>query len=116
MEKKRLREGLKVWTSYTNTWKKHPRSEQAKYWKGAKPLSLASALTAVAARGMTKKADGGMEYNPAKKKELPEPADKKPSSRTIVFSRPIEEIRVLSGRLFDRDDEKPSLVGERCFE
>jgi len=33
-----------------------------------------------------------------------------------VFSRPIEEIREVSKMLFDREDEKPGIVGEKCFE
>jgi hypothetical protein len=46
---------------------------------------------------------------------LPEPDDKKPSSRRIVFSRPLEEIRVVSKALFDTYDEKPGVVGDKCF-
>ena len=57
-----------------------------------------------------------MDFNPAKRGVLPKPPDKKPSSRRVIFTRPIEEIRLLSNRFFDREDEKPGLVGERCFE
>lgn len=111
----KMREGLRVWTSYTNDWKNHPRSDQAVYWKSAKPLALASALQTMKARSRVRP-DGGMEFNPAKRSVLPKPPDKKPSSRRVVFTRPIEEIRALSTRFFDSDDEKPGLVGERCFE
>ena len=33
-----------------------------------------------------------------------------------MFSRPIEELRLVSKMLFDIDDEKPGIVGEKCFE
>lgn len=113
--KVKMREGLRIWTTYTNEWKNHPRSDQAVFWKSASALALAPALEAVAARAKTR-ADGGMEFNPAKRGVLPRPPDKKPSSRRVIYTRPIEEIRLLSNRFFDREDEKPGLVGERCFE
>ncbi len=111
----KMREGLRVWINHTNTWKNHPRSEQSKYWESARPLSLAKAVESVVSRDVTNKQDGGIEYNPTKKKVLPVPDTKKPSSRKIVFSRPIEEIRTVSSALFDRDDEAPGVVGDKCF-
>ncbi|HAB16057.1 MAG TPA: ATP-binding protein [Verrucomicrobiota bacterium] len=112
----KMKEGLRVWISHTNAWKNHPRSSQADYWKSAKPMSLHKAVDAVLKRGATEKPDGSHEYNPAKKRVLPQPPSKTPSSRRIVYSRPIEEIRDVSKTLFDRDDEKPGVVGEKCFE
>lgn len=114
--KVKMREGLRVWTSHTNAWKNHPRSDQASYWSSARSLALAPAIQAVSERQMTQKIDGAREYNPAKKGVLPIPDTKKPSSRRIVFSRPIEEIRAVSAILFDKEDEKPGVVGDRCFE
>jgi hypothetical protein len=46
---------------------------------------------------------------------LPKPDEKKPSSRRIVFSRPAEEVRVVSKMLFDDPDVKPGTVGDECF-
>lgn len=112
----KMKEGLRVWINHTNTWKNHPRANQTKYWDAAKPMSLHEAVDAVLKRGVTKKPDGSHEYNPAKRKVLPQPPNKTPSSRRIVFSRPIEEIRDVSKTLFDREDEKPGIVGEKCFE
>jgi hypothetical protein len=112
----KMKEGLRVWISHTNAWKNHPKSDQAEYWNTAQPLSLHEAVKSVLKRGVTEKLDGSCEYNPAKKKVLPQPPSKTPSSRRIVFSRPIEEIRDVSKALFDRADEKPGVVGEKCFE
>mgnify|MGYP003606962267 CR=1 FL=1 len=112
----KMKEGLRVWINHTNTWKNHPRSNQAAFWEKAEPMSLQNAVKAVLKRGATEKPDGSHEYNPTKRKVLPQPPNKTPSSRRIVFSRPIEEIRDVSKMLFDREDEKPGIVGEKCFE
>lgn len=112
----KMREGLRVWINYTNQWKNNPRSDQSKYWESSQPASLKEAVEVIAQRDVTKKSDGAIEYNPNKKKVLPVPESKKPSSRKIVFSRPAEEIKEVSSLLFDRDDERPGAVGEKCFE
>jgi hypothetical protein len=112
----KMKEGLRVWISYTNQWKNHPRADQSSHWEDARPLPLSRAIAAVALRSTARKTDGQIEFNPQKTKVLPEPPGKTPSSRRIVFSRPVEEIRLVSKMLFDADDEKPGIVGERCFE
>ena len=112
----KMREGLRIWINYTNQWKNNPRSDQSQYWESSQPTSLKQAVEIVENRDVTKKSDGAIEYNPSKKKVLPIPESKKPSSRKIVFSRPAEEIKEVSVLLFDREDERPSVVGEKCFE
>jgi len=112
----KMKEGLRIWISYTNQWKNHPRADQSSHWETAKPMPLSRAIEAVALRAATKKAGDTIEFNPQKAKVLPEPPDKKPSSRKIVFSRPIEEVRLVSKLLFDDPDEKPGIVGDKCFE
>lgn len=111
----RMKEGMRVWISYTNKWKNHPRSDQSSHWEDARPLALKEVVEAVAARPTARKADGHIEFNPQKRGVIPEPPDRKPSSRRIVFSRPVEELRTVSKALFDRFDEKPGIVGDKCF-
>ena len=112
----KMKEGMRIWVSYTNQWKNHPRSDQSSHWEDARPLPLSKAIAAVALRATAKKLDHYVEFNPLKSKVLPEPESKTPSSRRVVFSRPAEEIRLVSKLLFDSDEEKPGIVGERCFE
>lgn len=112
----KMKEGMRVWITYTNQWKNHPRAEQSDYWKDAKPRSLSEVIAALASRGTTRRSDSQIEFNPQKAKVLPEPPGKTPSSRRIVFSRSVEEVRLVSKMLFDIDDEKPGIVGEKCFE
>lgn len=112
----KMKEGMRIWISYTNQWKNHPRADQSSHWDDARPMPLGKAIDAVASRSSTKKTDGVIEFNPQKAKVLPQPEDKMPSSRKIVFSRPAEEIRLVSEMLFDEPDEKPGIVGDKCFE
>lgn len=112
----KMKEGMRIWISYTNQWKNHPRADQSSHWETAKPMALSRAIEAVAMRKATKKLGGVVEFNPQKEKVLPLPEDKKPSSRKIVFSRPAEEVRLVSKMLFDDPDEKPGIVGDKCFE
>lgn len=112
----KMKEGMRIWITYTNQWKNHPRADQSVFWEQAKPMPLTQAIEAVAARKLTKKIGDSIEFNPQKARVLPEPEDKKPSSRRIVFSRPAEELRAVSKMLFDDPDEKPGIVGDRCFE
>ncbi|SDB57843.1 ATP-binding protein [Bauldia litoralis] len=112
----KMKEGMRVWISYTNQWKNHPRADQTNFWEDARPLPLRGAIAAVTSRDATKKTDDYVEFNPQKAKVLPEPPGKTPSSRRIVFSRPVEEIRLVSKMLFDIDDQRPGIVGEKCFE
>lgn len=112
----KMKEGMRIWINYTNVWKNHPRSDQTQYWETAQPLPLRSVIAEVSKRDHTGKADGSIEFNPQKNKVLPLPPTQKPSSRKIVFSRPIEEIRDVSKLLFDFFEEKPGIVGDKCFE
>lgn len=112
----KMKEGMRIWISYTNTWKNHPRSDQTQYWEKAKPLALRKAIEMVSQRERAVKAEGVIEFNPQKQKVIPLPPTQKPSSQRIVFSRPKEEIRTVSKSLFDSFDEKPGLIGEKCFE
>ena len=111
----KMKEGMRIWISYTNQWKNHPRSDQSDHWVDARPMSLTRAIETVASRGSVRKTVDFLEYNPQRRKVLPEPKEKTPSSRRIVFSRPVEELRLVSKLLFDVEDEKPGIVGDKCF-
>lgn len=120
----KMKEGMRVWISYTNDWKNHPRADQHIYWHDAQPLSLSKAIEKVASRTSTKKTSTSndademsevIEFNPKKNNVLPKPEQKKPSSKRIVFSRPIEDVRAVSKMLFDDPDMNAGIVGDECF-
>ncbi len=113
----KMKEGMRVWISYTNQWKNHPREDQASHWADARPMSLSKAIATIAPRASIKKSSGVLEFDPRKVKgALPQPKASTPSSRRIVFSRSVEEVRAVSRMLFDDPHEKPGVVGEKCFE
>lgn len=114
--KTKMKEGLHIWTTYTNTWKNHPRSDQTVFWKDAEPMSLRKTIETVSGRTKSLKSDGTIEYNPKKQKVMPPNPNAKPSSRRISFSRPKEELEIVSNYLFDKDDEKPGIIGDECFD
>jgi hypothetical protein len=112
----KMKEGMRIWITYTNHWKNHPRADQSSYWEDARPLSLSKAIEVVATRRTAKKTVDQIEFNPQKSRVLPEPEGRTPTSRRIVFSRPLEEVRLVAKLLFDDADERPSIVGDTCFE
>jgi hypothetical protein len=73
-------------------------------------------IETVSERAGATKSDGRIEYNPQKQKVVPLPEGHKPSSKRIVFSRPVEEIRSVSKFLFDSLDEAAGIVGDKCFD
>ena len=121
----KMKEGMRVWISYTNDWKNHPRADQEVHWKDAKALSLNEVIEAVAARPSAKKGEAQdssgeitqtVDFNPRKTNVLPKPPEKKPSSKKITYSRPAEEIRSVAKLLFDDPDARPGVVGDACFD
>ncbi len=112
----KMKEGMRVWTTYTNAWKNYPRSEQAKHWNAAKPLPVREVVTKIANRPTAKRQEGTIEYNPSKKDVLPQPPHKTVNTRKVVFIRPIPEIKELSEHLFENSDTPPGIVGQKCFE
>jgi hypothetical protein len=114
----KMKEGMRLWVNYTNAWKNHPdnRVHQAEHWKSAKALPIRKVIENLARRPESKHSGGVIEFNPVKQHVMPMPASKTPTSRRIVFSKPIEEIRLVSECLFEKEDEQPGTVGEKCFE
>ena len=50
------------------------------------------------------------------KPSLPTPKLKDTDSKKISFTKKIKEIKNVSDYLFDKDDVKPAVVGEKCFD
>jgi Histidine kinase-, DNA gyrase B-, and HSP90-like ATPase len=112
----KMKEGMRIWINYTNAWKNLPRSEQSAHWSSAKPLPIREAIVMVSHRSATKKANNAIEYNPQKVHVLPKPPSSTPTSRRVVFVKPLEEIQAVGEFLFESSSESPSTVGARCFE
>lgn len=115
--KDRMRQGLKMFTDYTNRWKGRNESERA-YSMAAQSVSIDSLIGAkeeieTLAPVKFRQSKGGYIFNP----NLPKPENDQPYRR-ISFSRSVEEIEDIVEYLYnDREHNMtPSQVGEKCFE
>jgi len=114
--KNRMREGMKLFTDYTNKWKRDPEKEK-EHSQTTTQKSIQELTVQIPQERWTKLTN----TNPKVKMEerflprLPKPSDTNPR-RFIRFARPESEIRVLSEFLLDSPDASPSEVGEKCFD
>lgn len=115
--KDRMRQGLKLFTDYTNRWKGQNTSERV-YSSVAKSIDIDKLVGAkddieTANSIKFRQNKGGFVYNP----DLPKPKSDKPFKR-ISYSKGTEEILCIIEYLYhDRDHPAtPSQVGEKCFD
>lgn len=115
--KDRMRQGLKMFTDYTNRWKGRNDSERV-YSTAAKCVSIdtlidsrekVEAVTPIKFR----QNKGGLVFNP----DLPKPPNDRPY-RIISYHKDIEDILCIVEYLYkDRSHQiTPSQVGEKCFD
>lgn len=115
--KDRMRQGLKLFTDYTNRWKGRNADERV-YSTDTKSVGIGELVASKdsierSAPVKFHSTKGGFVYTPS----LPKPVNDNPS-RIIRFSRPINEIDDVTEYLYgDREHQiTPSQVGEKCFD
>jgi hypothetical protein len=112
--KNKMREGMRIFTNYTNKWKGRA-DESRKQIEAGEPLSLAQ-IKAEATRlpfNTTKKSvPVGEQYKP----ELPMPKKLEARQRRVSFIKEVEKIKSVAEYLFEDADKDPSAVGEECFD
>ena len=111
--KNKMREGMKIFTDYTNKWKGR-EAESKKQMQDLPQLSLSEIKTAIAKSPMyakTRSLPVGIQYMP----ELPKPAVLKPTQARISFVRDLSDIHKIN-EYFDEPNKKPSEIGEMCFD
>jgi hypothetical protein len=112
--KNKMREGMRLYTDYTNKWKTRA-DESKKQIIAGKLLSLdeikieAKSLPFSATKRTIPQGD---QYRP----ELPMPKQLEPHNRRVSFIKGVDEIKCVSKYLFDDDEREPSAVGEKCFD
>lgn len=110
--KNKMREGMRLFTDYTNKWKGLAEESKLHIQQGV-PLSLEE-MKAHAEKldlSSTRTLPLGEQYKP----KLPLPPMSEPSTRRIAFSREVAKIRKVADYLGD-SDLSPSEVGEACFD
>lgn len=112
--KNKMREGMRIFTDYTNKWKNHP-DESRKYMEAGELLSLEeikAKSTQIVFNATTKSVPPGEQYKP----ELPMPKKLEPRKRRISFVKGVEEIQTVAKYLLGEANADPSTVGELCFD
>jgi hypothetical protein len=112
--KNKMREGMSIFTDYTNKWK--GRAEESKqHIKAGTPMSFeeikarADTLPMSATKSSVPK---GEQYRP----DLPIPKKLETRKRRISFVKDVDDVRRVAGYLFEDDNTDPSIVGEGCFD
>jgi len=113
--KNKMREGLQLFTNYTNKWKVNI-SDAKEHLRNTRTVSFATIKTEAARDLQFSNAKsfylGGVQYKP----ELPLPVRPDTGLRRITFSKQLKEIKTVSKYLFTDPDSAPSEVGAKCFE
>ena len=112
--KNKMREGMKLFTDYTNRWKGRA-DETRTHFEAGKLLSLQQLKGESAAlkfNPTNRSLLGSVQYVPL----LPTPPNTQPRRRRLSFLKDIDDVRLVASHLFDDPDFRPSQVGERCFD
>jgi Histidine kinase-, DNA gyrase B-, and HSP90-like ATPase len=118
-----MREGLKIFTSYTNKWKDNV-SQDKKIMKKTQHVdpNLIFGTVSTAAWTKTKKKTGDRSVNVVDEKyykpSLPVPPKVSTieEEKSIKFSRKTEEVKIVGDYLFGDEEWEVNEVGDRCFE
>lgn len=116
--KDRMREGLKLFTNYTNTWKGRIQMERAQHSTKTEKVTFAKILENnpefQQSHGLRfASSSGGIIFKPV----LPKPPDDR-NYRIIRYTKPIEDINLLIEYFYDDEslEISSSTIGEKCFD
>lgn len=110
--KNKMREGMRVFTSYTNRWKGQAETSKQHFVKGS---SLSFAELRQSAKRLTWNATRTLPPGKQHKPELPRPPRLQRTHRRISFVKNKTDIQLVADYLGD-SDMPPGQVGENCFE
>ena len=113
--KNKMREGIKIFTDFTNQWKgKGDESQKYVDLEHKNTLTLDETKTKsekLKLNPVTSRLKG-VQFMP----KLPRPRPEPTSRKRISYSKDLEEIQVVQNYLFDENSVTPSQVGEKCFD
>ncbi|MBW5284475.1 ATP-binding protein [Burkholderia gladioli] len=110
--KEQMRDGLKVFTDFTNKWKRSSL-ERSQLKEKASRIGAEAAISLVPSEKFSNvvKGIGGRRFKPS----LPVPTESDPIKQ-IRFSRRLSEIRKVADFIFDDVDAPVADVGAECFD
>ena len=111
--KNKMREGMKIFTAYTNHWK--DKADESKH-----QIALGDHYTLHEIKKMVKT----LKMNPVSsglkgeqfKRILPRPEPKESTKRRISYNKELDEIQTVQRYLFGETKVRPTQVGEKCFD
>ena len=110
--KDRMKQGMKIFTNYTNKWKDNVQESQRHIESGNSHTldKIKKEAETLKMNRVRKFGLSGKQFNP----NLPLP---KPNESTrISYSKNLDEIQTVQRYLFEEKEVKPSVVGEKCFD
>lgn len=112
--KNKMRQGMQLFTGYTNRWKSRPTEVRQQFALGdiVSFSRVKDGLDGMPLARTTSPISTGQQYLP----KLPIPPRDEPRTRRITFTKNVEDVRTLAEYLFDDSEEAPSRVGEECFD
>lgn len=111
--KNKMRDGLKLFTNYTNTWKKDLEKERER--SETAELVNVFELPKEIPENKWKKLSNSSYHEVIFSPKLPKPKETNPR-KFIRFTRYVSEIKSVSDYLFGTPDAPASEVGNECFE
>lgn len=111
--KNRMREGMQIFTNYTNKWKGEA-SESKRHIDSGKPYTLDEIKEETKNLRQPSVSAGlkGKRFNP----NLPLPKPKEPTKKQITYRKDVDDIQTVQRYLFGDQEVSPSKVGEECFD
>ncbi len=112
--KNKMREGMRLFTDYTNKWKSRAKESQA-HFDGAQSLSLPEIKAKAVKIGMHRigsSSAGGSQYKP----QLPMPRVISMQDCRVSYTKKRRDVESVAEYLFRDAKIAPSAVGERCFD
>ena len=111
--KNKMREGIKLFTNYTNHWKNDADESKRQIALGT-PHTLDEIKKEVEALKMNPVKSGlkGEQF----KRPLPRPKPKEPTKKQIAYRKDSEDIQTVQRYLFGDQEVSASKVGEECFD
>ena len=112
--KNKMREGMALFTGYTNRWKSRPTEVREQFASSeiATFSELKEGVLGVRTSASTVPFGDGQQYRP----NLPEARREERQTRRISFTRNTEDVRTVAEYLFDDSERNPSEVGQECFD
>ena len=111
--KNRMRDGMKLFTNFTNQWK-GKGNESQQYIDSGERYDL-DKLKIESERLQLNPIRSGLKGNQFMPK-LPKPKPEPSTKKRISYSKNLEEIEIVQSYLFDENQITPSEIGEKCFD